>query len=280
MSELDYAKTLLERGDKEGCIKELGRILHVKPRDIEVWLLLAQAIDDNKKKKDCYIKVISIQPDNEIALTELRKLESIIENRTNHLQSNIKADTHLDTMQISSRDLIPESSNPENHMIKLNCPTCGGHLDLPENMSVAHCMYCGNKIYLSESTSGQEQNSLRKYIELCNIAFEAKNYEDAQKYSNLILEIDPDNFEGWIFKAKSTFWLSTTSNNRSKEALEYLNRAEQISPDNPRIIEIRNELIKILIDIMFRFGTESLERAQELYRVNRIYFAYSAEIVH
>jgi DNA-directed RNA polymerase subunit RPC12/RpoP len=84
--------------------------------------------------------------------------------------------------------------------MKLSCPSCGGHLELPENLEVAHCMYCGAKILLQESEVPKEHIHLKRYKELCKTALTAKNYEDALQYSNKALEIDPKDVEAWIDK--------------------------------------------------------------------------------
>src|SRR5271157_2919356 len=119
-------------------------------------------------------------------------------------------------------------------MIKLTCPSCGGMLELPDNLDVAHCMYCGTKIILEQSDMPKEKQALGRYKELCRIALESKNYNDAIKYCNNILEIDPRDVDAWIDKATTTFWLSTGEISRYDEAMGYLKRAAQLAPANKR----------------------------------------------
>ena len=104
-------------------------------------------------------------------------------------------------------------------LLKLNCPSCGGALELPDNLAVAHCMYCGGKVLLDQDSVVRETRDLQRYVELCRVAIEAKNHEEAIGYCNHILEIDPHNIEGWINKAVSTFWLTTGAHNRYDEAM-------------------------------------------------------------
>ena len=86
-------------------------------------------------------------------------------------------------------------------MIKLNCPSCNGSLELPDNLGVAHCMYCGTKILLQQTDNEHERKSLERLIELKNVAIDANNMAEAIQYCNSILEIDPKNVEAWVDKA-------------------------------------------------------------------------------
>jgi tetratricopeptide (TPR) repeat protein len=74
MSELDFPKKLLEIGDREGAVKELVKFLRSKPRDVDAWFFLAQAIDDKNKKADCYRQILRIDPTHDLAQENLRKL--------------------------------------------------------------------------------------------------------------------------------------------------------------------------------------------------------------
>ena len=80
-------------------------------------------------------------------------------------------------------------------MKKLTCPSCGGNLELPEHLTVAHCMYCGSKVAVSDDV-GNERVSRARYVELLQVADEAGNHEDILHYANAILEIDPENAFG------------------------------------------------------------------------------------
>lgn len=130
------------------------------------------------------------------------------------------------------------------NVVKLGCPSCGASLELPSNLNVAHCLYCGTKISLNQDNVANEQRDLSRYIELCKVAVEAKNHAEVIEYCNRILGLDPNNIEAWMNKAVSTFFLTTTAHNRYDEAMEYLNRAMQIAPADMRIGKTRNELTR------------------------------------
>jgi hypothetical protein len=74
MSDLDKAKGLIAKGDKEKALGLLASILIKNKDEAEAWLLLGDTIDDPSKKKDCYNQVLRLSPDNLHALTNLRAL--------------------------------------------------------------------------------------------------------------------------------------------------------------------------------------------------------------
>ena len=127
-------------------------------------------------------------------------------------------------------------------LVKLSCPACAGALELPDNLTVAHCIYCGNKIMLDQDGVIQERRDIERYIELCKVAVQAKNHNDVIRYCNLILEIEPKNIDAWINKAVSTFWLTTAAQDRYHEALQYLHEASQFAPNDQRIEAVRRDL--------------------------------------
>ncbi len=151
------------------------------------------------------------------------------------------------------------------NMITLNCPSCGGKLELPDNLGVAHCMYCGTKILLQQTDNEYERKSLERLIELKKVAIDANNVAEALQYCNSILEIDPKNIETWIDKAISVFRLSTVEKLRYGEAMEYLKKAEQIAPDNSRIGEVRKELTCKQGNMLNELGIVEFNNGTKLY---------------
>lgn len=150
-------------------------------------------------------------------------------------------------------------------LIKLNCPACGGTLELPDNLTVAHCVYCGNKILLDQDGIIKERRDLDRYRGLLRVAAQAQNHTDVIRYCNLILEIEPNDAETWIYKANSTFSLTTAAHDRYNEALEYLNKAAQIEPDNKRINSVRQELTQREATWLYSLAENQLKIALSLY---------------
>jgi len=90
MSSLDYPRQLLAIGDNRGAEKELMRLIRSNAKDIDAWLLLAQAMDDPERKADCYRMVIQLDPKNLPAQEELRKIINAILQQPGQAESPAK----------------------------------------------------------------------------------------------------------------------------------------------------------------------------------------------
>lgn len=148
-------------------------------------------------------------------------------------------------------------------MIKLTCPSCNGSLELPDDMNVAHCLYCGTRILLNED---KNTSNIQQYIKLSKVALDAKNYDEAIEYCNKALEIDFNNIDAWVDKALATFWLTTVADHKYKEAMSYLEKAESISPNEERIIVAINMIKDSYALWLNSLGKNEFNRAQEIYK--------------
>jgi len=149
-------------------------------------------------------------------------------------------------------------------MINLKCPSCGGTLELPEDLKIAHCMYCGAKILLDEYRI-KDSDNYENFIELSKSALDAKNYAEVIEYCNKILEINPKNVDAWVDKAEATFWLSTQNNQRYDEAIEYLSKAENISQSKEVIKKKKEEITNMQAMWLNRLGNEKFKDAIDFY---------------
>src|SRR5438876_996280 len=120
-------------------------------------------------------------------------------------------------------------------LTKLTCPSCAASLEVPDHLETIHCMYCGSKVLLGQPGAVHDNQALQKFVELCRVAVAAGNHDEVIQYANRVLEIDPNNIRAWIDKAVATFWLTTGAKNRYDEAMGYLNKAEQIAPNDGQI---------------------------------------------
>jgi tetratricopeptide (TPR) repeat protein len=150
-------------------------------------------------------------------------------------------------------------------MIKLNCPSCNGALELPDNLGIAHCMYCGTKILLRHNDNKDDEKTIERLIELRKVAIEANNFVEALGYCNSILEIDPKNDDAWIDKAISVFCLTTLEKQRYSESMEYLNKASLINPANERIEEVREKIISKQTHMLNELGINEFNCGHDLY---------------
>ncbi len=152
-------------------------------------------------------------------------------------------------------------------MLKLACPSCGANLELPDRLDIAHCMYCGGKIILRSENVLNEMVNVKRFSELANVAIQAKNYEDAIRYSDNVLEIDTQNIEAWLVKAEAIFWLSTPLDDKFSAARQYLDNATRIKPEDTRVAEARIKLAKDYSLWLNRCGVAVLEHARKIYSI-------------
>ena len=130
---------------------------------------------------------MSINPNNQNTKKALSQLETI------HPPS-------FEDIVSSSPKVVPTPTPVAASSTLLICPSCGGELETPDNADVIHCMFCGTKILLSPTERAKEQNNLRRFRELLDVAMKAGNHKEAIEYCNNILGIEPKNVDTWITK--------------------------------------------------------------------------------
>lgn len=225
-------------GNISGARQIFLEVLKREPNNEIAWLWLATCVDKVEQKRDCFRKVLAINPSNLNAQKALAELE---------LQA------------ISTTKSIPESG------AVLKCPSCGSVMGKPDHTGLVQCSYCGTAITYHPPTEKVEQKNVERYLEICNSSLEGKNYDETLQYANKVLEIDPGNVNAWINKAIATFWFSTTAKNRFDEALGYLNKAEKRAPNDVWIIKTRRELTQNQANWLVRLGYEAMDRAHNEY---------------
>jgi len=125
----------------------------------------------------CLNKVLLINPNNQNAQKALEQLKPALEPSFEDIVSG-----HV---QITKMDGPIEKTSTT-----LVCPSCGGKLEIPDHTDVIHCMFCGTRILLSPTERAKEQNNLRRFRELLDVAMKAGNYKEAVDYCNNILGIE------------------------------------------------------------------------------------------
>ena len=188
-------------GNKADALKIFLEVLKREPNNEIAWLWLAACVNKPEQKRDCFHKVLAINPNNAVAQKALAELE---------LQA------------VSDTKLIPENGTV------LKCPSCGSVMGKPDHTGLVQCNYCGTTITYHPPVEKVERKNVERFLELCKAALDGSNYDEALQYSNRILEIDPDNFDAWVNKAIATYWLTTKANNHFDEAMGYLLKAEKI----------------------------------------------------
>lgn len=70
-SEINQAITSASLGDQQTALAILRDLLKKNPKNSDVWLTLAEIVDNPEQAKQCYERVLQIDPDNAIARTNL-----------------------------------------------------------------------------------------------------------------------------------------------------------------------------------------------------------------
>lgn len=71
---LRQAINAIEAGDEETGQQLLAQLLEAEPKNVQAWLWLAQTVDDDDKRRQCYQRVLDILPNN----TEAREALGIL----------------------------------------------------------------------------------------------------------------------------------------------------------------------------------------------------------
>lgn len=127
-------------------------------------------------------------------------------------------------------------------MRKLDCPSCGGALELPDQNGVYHCMYCGSKIKIDQTQTDYDNQKIIQLRELGKTALDLRNFEEVRDYANKILEIDSKDGEAWIMKGVGTFYSAPEKDASFFEALGYLKKASQLDPSSSEVLRWRTDL--------------------------------------
>lgn len=231
---------LFKSGDKIGARQVFLDITQHEPNNEVAWLWLAACIDKPEQKRDCFYKILSINPNNQNAQKALAELE---------LQT------------LSDAKPIPQSGTV------LKCPSCGSVMGKPDSTGLIQCGYCGTTITYQPPVEKIERKNVERLLEICKTSLDGKNYKETIEYANKILEIDPENFDAWINKAIATFWLTTVANNRYSEATGYVLKAEEIDKGNPTIEKTREFLRKNQATWYLYLANQEVQQGNKIFKI-------------
>jgi flagellar basal body-associated protein FliL len=65
----------IEAGDKRRAHSLLLGLIQEQPDNVLAWLWMAEVYSDPKNKKDCYIRALQIDPENEVALAHMKAIK-------------------------------------------------------------------------------------------------------------------------------------------------------------------------------------------------------------
>lgn len=87
--------------------------------------------------------------------------------------------------------------------IKVNCPSCGGEIELDSSKNSGFCLYCGTRIQHEDNIQKIElinQPSIENLRTLSMSAYRDGDYKESLSYANRVLEIDKNDWLMVIYK--------------------------------------------------------------------------------
>jgi RNA polymerase subunit RPABC4/transcription elongation factor Spt4 len=183
LSSQDSPKKLLENVNKIEDFNQLYKRLNADPRNIDIWFLMAEAVDDPSKKADCYRQIIKIDPENRLAQIQLKKLITQL--------SKTQSSEKIQKQAITTNDK-PRPSASSTGKINLNeekkCPNCGNLVGSWEK----NCLLCGYEFAITQ------KESLVQTINSAQPKMEEKN--NTQFFRGIVQEWQRNyNLRKWIF---------------------------------------------------------------------------------
>lgn len=109
--------------------------------------------------------------------------------------------------------------------VPTQCPSCLKSIQVPTDIPVSKCMYCGADVSPPPISAIAPSISVMNLLEMARSASLAGNVSEAESYYNRVLELDPRNSEAWLGKGKSAAWQSSIANIRTNEMVVSFNHA-------------------------------------------------------
>jgi len=128
---LDLAAEAIKRGDIESGKVRLALVLQREPNNVLAWLWMSRCFQDRENKIRCLRKILEIDPNNKHALEGIRAI-SLLEQTVNHKDTDRSSDVTDGGLQMAK-------------FVTLSCPTCGGKLEITEDVDRFACGHCGNE---------------------------------------------------------------------------------------------------------------------------------------
>lgn len=139
-------------------------------------------------------------------------------------------------------------------MKQLTCEMCGG-TELIKQDGIFICQNCGTKYSVEEAKKMMIEGTVNvtgtvavdnskfadNYMSLAETAYAANNLQEAESYSNKIIEISPKFYNAWILKGKASGWQSTIVKVRIEETVQSFIKAIENSPDD-KLDEVKKDV--------------------------------------
>ena len=111
--------------------------------------------------------------------------------------------------------------------VTVNCPSCGGEIQLDNTRAFGFCLYCGNKIINSEKPTDFEELFTKALS-----AYKDGNYSKAFEFFNTVTRFDPYNWKAILLRDYSKCLISPYKDDPLPIAIENTNKIYSITKEN------------------------------------------------
>lgn len=131
-------------------------------------------------------------------------------------------------------------------LVAMKCPACGADIELDNSREFGFCSFCGSKV-MQEKIVVEHQGNVKidnseyveKFLQNARRAKEKEDWEETEKYYNLVEQNDPQNIEAIFYssygKAKSS--LVDDDLYKRQAVFNTLNKCVSILDDNYNVEE-------------------------------------------
>ncbi len=136
-------------------------------------------------------------------------------------------------------------------LVQAKCTNCGAALNVDDSKEAMVCQFCGNAFvvekainnytsvinnsnYFSNATVTISNEKTDNLLKLANSAISAGNGKEAIKYSNRVLEIEPESTAAWLVKMKAVEHTSTIADPKTAEIISYGSNAINYAHENEK----------------------------------------------
>ena len=150
--------------------------------------------------------------------------------------------------------------------ISTNCPGCGSPIELDDSREFGFCQFCGtkivqDKIVVEHKGEVKIDNSelVEKYLQNANRALRKHDWEEVEKYYNLIEQNTFNNMEAAFFSSygKAMLALSDSDFHKREQKFDVLKRSmsvisdyyDETTEDKEAVLKKINEYIKVMYTI-------------------------------
>ena len=152
---LDQAIATAKAGNRRDALGLFAQVVELDPRNDTAWRWLAELVETDAHRIQCFERVVSINPDNPYAQHRLESLRrkaatpptTISQSEPAAHPPPLPSSPPIDTGQAATA--ARQESDETAETIRLTCPTCGARLEATEDIDRFACLHCGNEVLVT-----------------------------------------------------------------------------------------------------------------------------------